>query len=831
MADASAATFRSAGPGQPETVSPIGAGTLAELVRRLRERALLTQEELAVRSGLSSGTVRRLETGRTRNPRGDSVRMLADGLGLVGPERAALLALARAPVSARTRRSPDRSVARIPPEPGTRTGGGPDDPDDAGPAERTAPDAVVPAQLPMAVAGFSGRAEAIRLLDAALSDTGTAPVILTITGTAGVGKTALAVHWAHRVRDRFPDGQLYVNLRGFDPAGSPTRPEEVVRDFLDALRVPPQCVPTGLAAQAARYRSLLAGRRMLIVLDNARDVEQVRPLLPGVPGCLVLITSRHRLTGLVAVEGARPVRLDLLSAAEARDLLARRLGAERVAGEPAAIEAIVHRCARLPLALAIVAAHAVVRPELSLATLADELREVRDRLDVLDGEDPTTDLRAVFSWSYRALRPAAAGLFRLLGLHPGPDLGRPAAAALAGLPPAKLRSALAELTRAHLVTEPEPGRYALHDLLRAYAGELTEREDAEPDRRAALRRMLDHYLHTAHAAALLLMPNRAPVLRSAPAAAAPVPLPDERAAAGWFAAEERVLLAAVEWSEATGFDTHAWQLAWALQDFLDRRGHWAELAAVQRAALRAARRTGDVAGQAQAHRGFARALFRQGRYAEAHAELRQALDRYAELGDQAGAADTTRNLGLVLWQLGRPREALDHARRALALYPERGHPAGRARALNDLGWCHALLGEYRRSVRYCRQALRLQREIGDRRGEAATWHSLGQAQRHLGQLGSAIECHRRALALFVELDDRYYQAEVLTGLGEVYRCAGDPDAARAAWRRALEILTLLRHAEADQVRARLATLRPVAVEANHRPERTVDDPEGFSAPR
>ncbi|HEU4423406.1 MAG TPA: BTAD domain-containing putative transcriptional regulator, partial [Pilimelia sp.] len=339
------------------------------------------------------------------------------------------------------------------------------------PAALGAPTAApVPAQLPADVPDFTGRDDHLKQLDKLATDPGTVTtvVVTAISGTAGVGKTALAVHWAHRVSDRFGDGQLYVNLRGFDPSGSVMDPAEAIRGFLQALAVPPESIPGSLAAQVGLYRSLLAGRRMLIMLDNARDAEQVRPLLPGTPGCLVVVTSRAQLPGLVTA-GAHPLTLDLLAPAEARDLLTRRLGADRLAADPDAVDEIITRCARLPLALTVVAARAAYSPSFRLATIAAELRHTRGGLDAFDSGDTATDVRAVFSWSYRALSPDAARLFRLLGIHPGPDISTPAAASLAGIPPDQARPLLAELARAHLITEHRPGRYAFHDLMRAYA--------------------------------------------------------------------------------------------------------------------------------------------------------------------------------------------------------------------------------------------------------------------------------------------------------------------------------------------------------------------------
>jgi DNA-binding SARP family transcriptional activator/Flp pilus assembly protein TadD len=681
---------------------------------------------------------------------------------------------------------------------------------DAGPAAlSTAGPAGPPAQLPVDVHAFAGRAEELARLDAVLAGAGRPPgavVISALSGTAGVGKTALAVHWAHRVRGRFPDGQLYANLRGFDPSGSAMSPAEVVRGFLDALSVPPRRVPPGLDAQLGLYRSLVADRRMLIVLDNARDSAQVRPLLPGSPGCLVLVTSRSELTGLVAGEAARPVTVDLLTAADAHDLLARRLGADRLAAEPQAAARLVERCARLPLALAIVAARAAARPGFALAAIADELDRDRDGLDAFDLGDTATDLRAVLSYSYRTLSPHAARLVRSLAAHPGPDLTAPAAASLTGLPEASARRALTELTRAHLVTEQVPGRYGCHDLLRVYAAELAGTVDSAADRDAARHRILDHYLHTAHAAAMLLNPDRQPITPRAPRpGVAPEALAGHEDALAWFTAEHAVLVATVRRAARTGFDVHAWQLAWALITFLDRRGHWHDWVATQRVALDAARRLADPAGQAHADRGLALAYFRLGRYDEAHAHLRSALDLFAGLADRAGQAHTHLHLSWLFQRQDRHDDALHHAGQALDLFRTTDQRAWLANALNAVGWSHAQLGDHRQALAHCQQALTLYQQLGDRRtGEAATWDSVGYAHQRLGDHDRAAMCYRQAVELFRAVGDRYHEAETLTRLGDAHRAAGEPDPARHAWQHALDLLDALGHTEAAEVRARLA---------------------------
>ncbi len=669
---------------------------------------------------------------------------------------------------------------------------------------------VTPAQLPADVYGFAGRGDQLARLDALLAgaaaEAPTAVVISAVSGAAGVGKTALAVHWAHRVREQFPDGQLYVNLRGFDPGGQTVTPAEPVRGFLDALGVPPQRIPPSPDAQTALYRSLLADKRVLVLVDNARDADQARPLLPGTPPAMAVVTSRNQLTSLVAADGAHPLTLDLLTSTEAWQLLANRLGPDRVTAEPQATEKIITACARLPLALAIAAARAATHPGFPLATLAAELAEAGGPLDALAGGDPASEVRAVFSWSYTALTPVAARLFRLLGLHPGPDITAPAAASLAGLPLRQTRPPLAELTRASLLAEHAAGRYTFHDLLRAYAAVLAHSIDPDDQRRAAFGRMLDHYLHTAYTTDRLLHPGRDPITLTPPAPGVTPEQPADDQAMAWLTAEHPVLLAAVGHAARNGFDTHTWQLAWGLYTFLDRRGHWHDLITAWRTALDAADRLADPPAQALAHRLLARAHTRLGRYQDAYTHHHAALDLYAKIGDRTGQAHTHRHLAYVWERQGRPRQALGHARQALTLYRAAGHRRGHALTLNAVGWHHALLGNHQQALTHCRQALALFQDLGDRQGEAETWDSLGYAHHHLGNHHEAIDCYRRALDLFRNLGSRYYQTTALIHLGDTYHAAGNLDAARTAWRRALTILIDLDHPDAEGVRARLHDL-------------------------
>jgi DNA-binding SARP family transcriptional activator len=675
------------------------------------------------------------------------------------------------------------------------------------------PPVPVPAQLPAAVAAFAGRGTELASLDALLpraepvSGGPAAVVISALSGTAGVGKTALAVHWAHQVSARFPDGQLYVNLQGFHPGGAAVEPGEAVRGFLEAFGVPVARIPAELPAQAGLYRSVLAGKRVLVVLDNARDVEQVRPLLPGSPRCLAIVTSRNHLTGLVAAEGAYPLTLGLLPAADARDLLARRLGAARVAAEPDAADEIIACCARLPLALTIAAARAASSPGFPLAAVAAELRESAGALDPFHGGDPATDVRAVFSWSYQALSTGAARMFRLLGLHRGPDISVAAAASLAAVEPGRARGPLAELSRAHLLAELAPGRFAFHDLLRAYATEQAHALDSRQDQDAAVCRVLDYYLHTAHAAARLIEPHLEPLSLVPPRpGVVAASLAAEAGAMAWFTAEHAALVAAVRLAADAGFGTRAWQLAWTLSTFLLRCGSWNDNTLAQQAGLDAARRAGDVAGEAHAVHGLALGYARSGRFGDAYPQCERALGLFELIGDELGQARVHNSLTWLAEHEHRVPDALGHAMRALELYRKAGHQAGQAMVLNDIGFCHAQLGSYRQAISYCELGLAAVREAGERSWEAATWDSLGYIHHRLGDHDRSFGCYQRAIDLYLELADRFNEADTLDHLGDAQQAAGDAAAARRSWARALRIFEEISHPDSDRVRPKLGGL-------------------------
>jgi len=799
-------------------MSDVGHGRrFGALLRLHRSASGLTQEELAELSQLSVRAISDMERSRTARPRRRSVLRLADALQLSESDRGQLVSASRAAEAREPRREAGQPETRLSPDPaGAHTRVPPRQAAAARAGARRGPDGMtgrgamppVPRQLPPAVPHFTGRQAELATLTALLDRTGGSNgsqptmVISAIGGTAGIGKTALAVRWAHGIAERFPDGQLYVNLRGYHPAARPVGQAAAIRGFLGALNVPPARVPASLEEQTALYRSLLAGRRMLIVLDNARDAQHARPLLPGCADCLVIITSRSQLAGLVAAEGAHLLSLGLLSDEEARELLAARLKPARVAGEPAALHELARLCAGLPLALNIVAARAAARPRLSLTAFAAELRDNRALLDALDTGDPVASVRAVFSWSFQNLTDQAARMFRLLGVHPGPDISTAAATRLAGTSPQLARRALAELASMNILAEHSAARFALHDLLRAYA--IEEGRVRGCDRHAARSRMLDYYMHTAHDAALLLNPSRDVLALTQPRGEALAPeLHDSAEALAWFETEHAVLLAIIADAATAGLDHHVGQISWSMADYLDRRGHWHDWAATQRFAVAAAQRAGDREAEARACRGLGRAHTELRTYQAAQGQLSLAVDLYGQLRDTVGQGRT--HLALArLWEYQDQHAlALRHAQQALDLFRAAGHPSGQASARNAVGWHRAHLGSHAQAIGDCQQALVLYHSLADTRGEAATNDSLGYAYHHLGSYAQARRCYQAAVDLFRNLGDKYNEASSLSRLGDVHQDAGNPGAAFAVWKDALAVLSDLDHPDAEQVRAKL----------------------------
>jgi DNA-binding SARP family transcriptional activator/tetratricopeptide (TPR) repeat protein len=680
-----------------------------------------------------------------------------------------------------------------------------------------------PHQLPVGPRHFAGREAELGVLTGLLADVGGpggAVVISAIGGTAGIGKTALAVHWAHHVADRFPDGQLYVNLRGYDPEESMPA-ADALAGFLRALGVPGHDIPPEAEERAARYRTLVAGRRILVVLDNARQLEQVRPLLPGSSGCVAVVTSRDALAGLVARDGAVRLDLDLLPLADAVGLLRALIG-PRVDADPDTADTLAERCARLPLALRIAAELAAGRPAASLAELAGELADQQQRLDLLDaGGDPRTAVRAVFSWSYRHLDSAAARAFRMLSMHTGTDLDRYAAAALMGTAVERAGRLVGQLSSANLLQPTGPGRHAMHDLLRAYGRELAAADRGNDERRAALTRLFDYYLHTSAAAMNTLFPAEAADRPTIPGpAATALPTTDNRGTArAWLDAERRNYVAAATHAAAQGWPGHATRMAATVFRYLDVGGHMPEAVTIHSHARRAATVIGDHAAEAEALTCLGVAYLRQGLFDQAAGHLHQALrlcrqtgDRggearalvdlglvdlrqgnhergrgslqmgagvYRDIGDRFGEARAMANLGIIERRLGRYRQASECLLRSLAACQAAGDRLSQAPVLTNLGLVDLQLGRYQQAVGHHRQALTLFRETGNRNGEAHALSNLGVAELRWQRYEHAAGHLRQARTLFRETGDTAGEAEALNGLGELLLATGQPGDARA----------------------------------------------------
>ncbi|WP_262286667.1 BTAD domain-containing putative transcriptional regulator [Micromonospora sp. MA102] len=643
-----------------------------------------------------------------------------------------------------------------------------------------------PAQLPPDLPFFSGRDDLIAEARAAVARPG-GPAVLAIDGMPGVGKTALAVHLAHGFAAGYPDGQLYVDLRGYDGHEPAMSPAEALRGFLGSLGVPQDGIPAELHAQAGLYRSSLAGRRLLILLDNCRDAEQIRHLLPGTPGCLVIVTSRSRLSGLLTAAGAHPLPVGLPSVEEARAALSRPLGAARVAADPAAIDAIIASCGRLPLALAVVAARAAGLPGTPPAQIAAELARAPGSLDGFDGDDPQTGLRAVFSWSYRALSAPAARLFRLLPIHPGPDVSIAGAAGLAGVPLRSARALLGELSRAHLVTEDLPGRYRTHDLLLAYATELGEENDGPAERAAAELRCLRFYRATGYQAhRWLLASEYQPLIEPGPGET-PLRFDGHGDAMRWFTAERQVLIALVGRAARQGRHAEAWQLALGMQHFFERSGRWADWTTTGEVALAAARAGGDLVGQARMHRSLAGAAYFRHEHETALGHLDRAVELLARLGLYGEMTRAGFNRAMILSAQGRHEEVLRALSAALGPWV-----AGDDKLLADvlviMGASHAELGRADEAVRCAERAMALSRGARYRLGVAEAWEVLGRGHSARGELDRAVDCWREAAVAYQEASAPAPAAEVLALLGDALAAAGDRDAAVRAWREALALI-------------------------------------------
>ncbi|MEU4475897.1 BTAD domain-containing putative transcriptional regulator [Micromonospora sp. NPDC023888] len=670
---------------------------------------------------------------------------------------------------------------------------------------------VVPRQLPAPPGLFTARAEELAYLTAAVADgdqSDTTVVISAIGGSGGIGKTSLVLRWAHTHLDRFADGQLYADLRGFGPGFGPVSPSTVIRGFLEALGVAPNAIPVDPDTQAALYRSLLAGRQMLIVLDNARDANQVVPLLPGSPTCTVLVTSRRELAALTATHRARPIALDVLSPHESRELLIGHLGPERVAAEPAAVSTLVDQCAGLPLALGIVAARAATRPQLPLATLARELRDASARLDALDAGELNVNLRAVFSSSVAALSREAATVFALFGLVPTDDISLPAVASLIGVPATRARELLRQLEATYLVHQHVPGRFRMHDLVRLHAAEqATETVDAET-RDAALRRLVDFYLHTAYAADRLLDPWRPPITIGCPApGCTPEQAHGVAESMAWFDTEHPHLLSVQQVSVSRGWHRQVWQLARALATFHARRGRKRDQVTVWQAGAAAADAEGDPAVQAMAHRFLGQAIQWLGDIRATVARFQIAMAYAEQAGDLAEEARSHFALG-VTWSFeGDHQQALTHNRLAVGMFRSLADPVEEARCLNGVGWSLALLERYDEARAACEQAVELYRRHRHPDAAADALHSLGYIDQQTGRHAEALAYYQQARTVYADVGNTRGEVDCLTSLGELYTSMGKRTEAQQAWQEAVDLLQVQRRTgEAALLRQRMSVV-------------------------
>ncbi|MCR6487839.1 NB-ARC domain-containing protein [Amycolatopsis sp. OK19-0408] len=653
----------------------------------------------------------------------------------------------------------------------------------------------VPRQLPPVPHSFVGRVDLLADLGRSAATDGPATLaggrprspivaISAIGGAGGIGKTWLALAWAHRNLHRFPDGQLFVDLRSFSPTGRPASPVDVLGAFLDALGIDRDRQPNDADRRASLYRSLVADRRLLIVLDNAATTEQVAPLLPGSHQCTVLVTSRNHLHGLAVRYGARPVHLDVLSDVEAHTLLSTALGPERAADEDAVVE-LIQLCGGFPLALGLIAARAAADPRLPLVDTVAELRDLG--LDAFDSDDPTASLPAVLSWSLRHLTDQQRAVFALLGTAPGPTTGLAAAAALTDLPQREAHTVLRALADASLVDRAPGGRYGMHELVGSYAARTADNLP-EGFRESALRRLLDFYTHTAHDAARLLYPHGDPVkLEPLGPGVRAHPLADAPAALTWLDLEHVCLLAAQHTAIRHGWHSTVLWLAWGLDSFHALRGHRDDRLVVWRAAAEAAPHLSDPFARIRAYRSLGRAHAGLGHHDDAVAQLHHALALAEQHDDPNQQAHAHRILALTWGRRGDDRQALEHASRALDLYRGLQQSVGEAAALNEVGWYAARLGDYGTARDRCQAALTLSRHHRNRDNESSTLDSLGFVEHHSGHHRLAIEYYCDALSLRRDIGHTYQVANTLDRIGHPHAALGQYERAGEAWREALQL--------------------------------------------
>ncbi|GDY32888.1 ATP-binding protein [Gandjariella thermophila] len=671
-----------------------------------------------------------------------------------------------------------------------------------------------PAQLPAgAAAGFVGRDDALRRLDEMLSDDPDAVVLAAIDGPPGAGKTALALRWAHHAAGRFPDGQLYADLRGYVPEGVPARPEEVLEEFLVAFGVPAERIPVGLSRRAALFRSVLADRRVLVVLDNAAGSEQVDSLLPGTAGCGVVVTSRKRLSGLVVRAGARRLTLGAMQPHESVALLRRVIGARRADAESDAVETLAGQCGHLPLALRVAAERVAARPHRAVADLVTELAAEGERLDLLaTDDDASVAVRAAFSWSYRSLAPEVAAMFRLLGLHPGAEIGLAASAALAGHPEPRVRRWLDALTSAHLLDEVGRDRYRLHDLLREYAAERARVEDGAAEREAAVRRLTDWYLHTAFAVPGALLPHHPIFMPLDPPAegVTPVRFADARAAREWCEAELGNVVPVTRLAMQHRLYGTAWKLPVLLWNFFARRRPWTVWITSHQLAVRAAVAAGDRYGEAWALNNLAHAGPAEYRRSDQELHyLTRALTIRREINDRHGLGWTQAALGYVARDRGEFERAIEYFTAALPLFLELDDRHGQAQMLAALGEAHLRLSRLDVALPYLEQAVETARDLDGSWIQGYTLVRYAEAHRLRGDPRRALDFLDQALVVCRDAEDHGAEADTLDRRGRVLAELGRVGQARASFLEAARLFEELDDPRAGAVRERLRRLAPV----------------------
>jgi len=707
-------------------------GTFAGLLRELRRAAHLTQDEIAQAAGVSLRSVSDLERGVVSTPQRETVRLLADALYLTGPERARFEAAARG-------RPVDSGAAAL----------------------RT---------LPHDIASFSGRQRELRELVDAAAETGGVVGIHAIGGMAGVGKTAFAVHAAHRLAGRFPGGQIFLPLHGHTPGHRPVDPDDALASLLLTIGVPAAQIPAGAEARAALWRDRVAARPLLLVLDDAASSGQVLPLLPGSGASLVLVTSRRHLSALEAAV----ISLDVLPPDEAAGMLVRLAGRPALSPADPGVRELTRLCGFLPLAIGMVGRQLRHHAAWSAAGQAAELAAARDRLELMATEN--VSVAAAFDLSHDDLAPGQRLLFRRLGLHPGTDIDRYAAAALAGIDAGAARRGLEALYDQYLLTEPDPGRYRMHDLIREHARTLAAGNDPGEERDQAVGRLLDYYQHTAARANALIARQTRTVPGGAAPAAAPA-LDGQGQALAWARGERANLLACLDHASRTGQHARVVALTAGLSGLLQSDGPWADAIGRHTAAIDAARRLGDRPGQADALNDRGDVLRLTGDYPAAARDLTEALAACRDLGDRSGQARALTGLGSVRRLTGDSPAAIRNQEEALALYRDLGDRSGQASALTHLGAVRRQTGDYPAAVRDFTAALASHREVGNRLGAATTLVSLGSVRQVTGDFPAATRDFTEALGLHREIGSRLGEATALWRLGSVRLLTGDHAAA------------------------------------------------------